>query len=633
MRSSFRLLSAMHAPALGRLVSALVTAAMLSCGPVPHASGQSPFVPNDPYFAPDVEGDVTEEGYYGQWHLRNQMPVSAGNAGLDANVWGAWQRGLTGSGVVISIVDDGTQGDHPDIQATFRNTYSWDYGMNVATNNAQSYRGMPQADDDSHGTAVAGVASAIGGNGLGVTGAAPGASIAAQRLLMQTPLSGGISENRAEAAAIGFQGQKNGSDQFDPFVPFAGVLGPVRVMNHSYGPNPGYQLNADSELLLPALAQSAARRVIHTYAAGNQRNKWTTQDSNTILTNTSPDVIVVAALGSNGTYSDYSSFGANVLITAPSSSREPVGQFSIATADRTGLAGYNTFEQGPDPYFAPASDGNLADYTSTFGGTSSAAPLAAGIMALGIEANSDMDLRMARHLLARTSRPVHEADSGWITNAAGNKFNRNYGFGLIDADAFTLAATQVDDMTPLEVVAEPVQTLTEQAFTHSNRVLTQTYTVSRTDPLPLEYVQVTLSLSDFQTDADAYRDGDGAILGDIFGTLTSPLNTTYQLFSSDRNLQGVHDARRADAGSLDWTFISYAYFGEELNGDWTLALHNDSANTAGDSFGQWDSFRLTFGTGSIAMVPEPSSLILLAIGGVWAVVRRGTGRRHERRPA
>ena len=73
-------------------------------------SAHSEFVPNDPYFNPDVPGTVTRPGYYGQWHLQNQMPVNSINAGLDANVAGAWQRGLTGRGVIISIVDGGTQG-------------------------------------------------------------------------------------------------------------------------------------------------------------------------------------------------------------------------------------------------------------------------------------------------------------------------------------------------------------------------------------------------------------------------------------------------------------------------------------------------------------------------------------------
>ncbi len=552
------------------------------------------FVPNDPYFSPNLPGAVTRPGYYGQWHLLNQMPVTEVNAGLDANVWGAWQRGLTGQGVVISILDDGTQGNHPELLSKFRNEFSWDYAMSLGANNAQAFRGMPQIPEDNHGTSVAGVAAALGGNGIGVTGAAPYAQIAAQRLLIKEA-AGGISDNLVEVRAIGFQGQKNADGLFDPSVPFTGEVAPVRVMNHSYGPSSGYVLEQDWQLLHPALAESAARNVIHVYSAGNQRDTWTTQDSNTILVNTSPDVIVVAALGSDGAYAYYSSFGANVLVTAPSSSY--AGYFSIATTDRTARDGYNDWKDGPDPYFSPVGRGNLADYVSQFGGTSSAAPLVAGIMALGIEANPAMNLRLARQLLTRTSLPVDTADSGWIRNGAGLAFNQSYGFGLIDADAFTLRAAGVIRTTPLTVHQEPLQPLAGQSFAPDRRTLTQVYSASHPDPLPLEYVQVRITLSGLEPELTAYRRGSGAILGDISATLTSPAGTTYALFSNDRN---VPDAEhRAVAAALDWTFTSYVYYGEAINGDWTLALHNASTNTRGTKFGVWDSYQFTFGTGSV----------------------------------
>lgn len=580
------------------------------------------FVPNDPYFNPDIAGTVTRPNYYGQWHLLNQMPITSLNAGLDANVWGAWQRGLTGNGVVIAIIDDGTQGNHPDLVGSFRNDYSWDFEMDVATNNAQAYRGLPQAPNNNHGTAVAGVAAATGGNGIGMTGAAPGANVAAQRFLVSS-FAGGISENQAEAWAIGFQGQKNNSDEFDPSVAFTGPVAPVRVMNHSYGPNEGYGKGADWELVPAALAASAEKKVIHVYSAGNQRGEWTTQDSNTILANTSPNVIVVAAMGSDGKYSDYSSFGANVLVTAPSSSRDPAGQLFISTLDRTGAVGYNDQEDGEDPFFAPSGIGDLNNYVSRFGGTSSAAPLVSGIMALGVEANAHMDLRMARHLIAQTSRKVDAADPGWVTNAAGYHFNKAYGFGLIDADAFTLSATQVESMTALTVFTEIEQMLSEQNFGSGNLTLTQIYSVNQASPQPLEYVQVKITLSGLETNTATYGSGAGAILGDISGTLISPAGTSYQLFSNDRDLIASYNANRAVADTLDWTFTSYAYFGEQINGNWTVSLHNGSTNTNYTNFGKWDSYQFIFGTGAITMVPEPSSLLLLAIGGgVLLALRR-----------
>jgi subtilisin family serine protease len=595
---------------------------------------QTRFIPNDPYYSSNATG-LAQSGYYGQWYLRNEMPVSSVNAGFDANLWGAWQRGLTGEGVVIGIVDDGVQGNHPDLVAKFINGYSWDYLLDAETNRTQTYRGSPVGNYDSHGTSVAGVAVATGGNGIGITGAAPLAGLASQRLYSGTGTS---SSQQDQVWAIGFQGQVNGSGQLDPSVPFTGSVAPVRVMNHSYGQKGGYSKDPGWELLYPALAASAEKKVIHVISAGNERDEYTNQDANANFQNTSPNVIVVAALGSDGKYASYSSFGANVLVTAPSSSSDPQGLYSVSTIDRTGTAGYNNYEilhpkngppGNPDPYFSPVGTGNLADYDSTFGGTSASAPLVSGIMALGVQANANLDLRMARHLLAQTSVKIDPTQADWITNGAGYHFNKNYGFGLIDADAFTQKATEVQSMSAAELFGPNGATvLQNKVFGANARTISETISINKADGLfQMEYVQVKLSLSGFQTEGEAYKNGIGACLGDISGTLTSAAGTRYQLFANDRNLTGANAENRFGgndlSGTLEWTFTSYAYFGEEINGNWILELGNGSTNTDYTKFGQWDSYEMSFGLGSIAMVPEPSALSLLAVGiGGLAMMRR-----------
>ena len=598
---------------------------------------QTPFTPNDPYYSSNATG-LAQSDYYGQWYLRNEMPVSSVNAGFDANLWGAWQRGLTGEGVVIGIVDDGVDGSHLDLVAKFINGYSWDYLLDAGTNRSQTYRGSPVGNYDSHGTSVAGVAVATGGNGIGITGAAPLAGVASQRLIGQRPI-GSDSFNQDQVWSIGFQGQVNGSGQLDPSVPFTGSVAPVRVMNHSYGRTGGYIKELGWELLYPALAASAEKKVIHVISAGNARDQYTNQDANANFQNASPNVIVVAALGSNGKYASYSSFGANVLVTAPSSSIDPQGLYSVSTIDRTGTAGYNNYEilhpkelgppEDPDPYFSPVGTGNLADYTSTFGGTSASAPLVSGIMALGVQANANLDLRMARHLLAQTSVKIDPTQADWITNGAGYHFNKNYGFGLIDADAFTQKATEVQSMSAAELFGPNGATvLQNKVFGANSRTVSETISISKADGIfQMEYVQVKLTLSGFQTEGEAYKNGIGACLGDISGTLTSAAGTRYQLFANDRNLTGANAENRFGgndlSGTLEWTFTSYAYFGEEINGNWILELGNGSTNTDYTKFGQWDSYEMSFGLGSIAMVPEPSALSLLAVGiGGLAMMRR-----------
>lgn len=35
--------------------------------------------------------------------------------GLDMNVIPAWKEGITGKGIVVTILDDGLESDHPDL--------------------------------------------------------------------------------------------------------------------------------------------------------------------------------------------------------------------------------------------------------------------------------------------------------------------------------------------------------------------------------------------------------------------------------------------------------------------------------------------------------------------------------------
>lgn len=589
------------------------------------------FVPNDPLFFPGtaLETDAdARDGYYGQWHLENQMPIGPGNAGLDAGLAGAWAAGWTGAGVTIGILDDGTQGNHPDLSAAFRNDLSWDFGQSAARNRASGLRGAPVKNEvgeegDNHGTAVAGVAAARGGNGIGTTGAAPEAGIAALRVL--TVPARGRSRFAAEAAAIRYQGQTNRAGQPDPYAPVNWAAGvPVRVKNHSYGPNHPF-VASERGTVVPALAESAGRGVIHVFAAGNQRTDYPTADSNKIESNANPNTITVAALGSDGRYASYSSYGANVFVTAPSNSFD-TGNFAIATTDRTTTElGYSVNNAAVDPYLVYA-DGMSGNYTSSFGGTSSAAPLVAGIMALGVEANPALDVRMAKHLLVNTSRKVHAENPSWITNAAGFNFSQDYGFGLINAAAFTRDAMQVVSLSAAESFRSPAIQVGKR-FTPSQTVLKTEFTVpENATSMPMESLRVTLNVGNLQTNLGRYRNGQGsgqgAISGDLEAHVTSPAGTRYQLFSNDRFLVcGPHEGNRyggkdgpRPAATLNWTFTSNAYWGESAAGTWTIELVNKAApaQLRGPS-GLWRSVAFQFDTGTIDL-GTGSGLATAAVG-------------------
>jgi subtilisin family serine protease len=390
------------------------------------------FTPNDPYFH---LGTPTSD-WPGEWHLVNEW-----TPGLDAGVLGAWNRDITGQGVVIGIVDDCLQTTHPDLAPNLVAADCWDFYGNDPNPD-------PKDLTDMHGTSVAGVAAARGGNGIGVTGAAPLAGLAGLR--------------------VAFDFYFSTTAQFVDATLYhsSGTNTHIKIKNHSYGNQFDY-IPEPAET--DALATSTAAGTIHCFSAGNYRDDIG-EDSDKKQPQCSPDAITVAALGSSGLFATYSSYGANVFVTAPSSSdrfyQDPksgnwLSEWSITTTDRTGEDGYNWLNPyGVVDYFPDQ------NYTSQFGGTSAASPLVAGVMALGKQVQPNLNTRFAKHLLARTSKIVDAGDStlegdgdgvtagsAWKTNAAGLHFDQNYGFGLINADAFTRMAAQYSGVTPLQVVS------------------------------------------------------------------------------------------------------------------------------------------------------------------------------------
>jgi subtilisin family serine protease len=91
----------------------------------------------------------------------------------------AWARGARGKNVTIAIVDSGVDLGHPDLKAKLLS------GKDLVRNiDGLTGPGCPgPQDENGHGTHVAGIAAAITGNGRGVAGTAPAATILPVRVL------------------------------------------------------------------------------------------------------------------------------------------------------------------------------------------------------------------------------------------------------------------------------------------------------------------------------------------------------------------------------------------------------------------------------------------------------------------
>src|SRR5882672_1953732 len=528
------------------------------------------FVPNDPLFPAGAQpGSATV--FPGQWHLVN------------ANLPAAWAREATGLGVLLGVVDDGCEFTHPDLAENFNAANSRNFSAVPPDNNY----GPDVAKDgtngeDRHGTSVSGVAAAVGGNGIGGTGAAPKASLAINRIAF---------DNTFTTAGLINAVLHNAS----------GGNTSIKVKNHSYGFNAPY---IDDSGETGALATSSAVNTIHVYAAGNARGT-TVEDSNKTMPQNSPDQIAVAALGSDDKFATYSSFGANVFVTAPSSS-SGAGLFSVTTTDRLGSSGYNPIvqyaEPGANPPLAQVND-TFPDrnYTSRFGGTSAAAPLVTGIMAIVKQANPALNCRLAQHCLVRSSDQVDINDgsatgggdgamagSAWKTNAAGFKFNQNYGFGRINADRLVLEAVKYSGVTPLATETVPGNVGTPIPD-NSAAGLDQTFTVAASTPL--EDVQMTLNINHPSR-------------GNLEATLISPSGTSCRLMFRSGDTGDFPDSAWSFPA---WTFLSNAFWGENPAGTWHIRV----ADVTAGSTGTWNSFSFLARMGT--PIPDTTPPTVLSI--------------------
>ena len=87
---------------------------------------------------------------------------------MDMNVEDAWKQGITGKGVVVSILDDGIEKDHPDLKENYDPLASTD--LNDDDSDPQPR--YDSSNSNRHGTRCAGQVSASANNRICSVGVA-----------------------------------------------------------------------------------------------------------------------------------------------------------------------------------------------------------------------------------------------------------------------------------------------------------------------------------------------------------------------------------------------------------------------------------------------------------------------------
>ena len=576
-----------------------------------------------------------------QWHLDNNGSNTAfasdfGVADMDINYTGV-PAGITGDGVRVNVIDSGLEMQHPDLLANILADGSYDFveDDNDPTNNTDT--------SGDHGTSVAGIIAAAA-NGIGGVGVASRATLQGFNYLESAYTSNFVAsvggDDKLADTAIFNQSfgltsssmqsdSRYGSDKLDALSCFAS----------------GGEFDSTSAC---TGALRSGLGALYVKSAGNSftnagDDDWCRIDdinlscynTNMDSARTYPYQIVVGALNAYGLKSSYSTAGSSIWLAAPGGeygmSYEHVyakideqfpnlvgykdsfpavyWQPAMITTDQVGCERGNstdevTFFSGTDPVtINPLQDDRVLDpnceYTATFNGTSSAAPVVSGVIALMLEANPNLTWRDVKHILASTARQVDSsiathsvplmlcasdcsddqytassstflARAAWATNAAGYNYHNWYGFGLANAGAaVAMAQSYSSELGEWNMTSVDLPSINTDIPDADGSAASIAFTIA--DDLVVEAAQLDLQITHHY-------------LGALAIVLKSPSGT--------RSVLLTPYSQYGDEDDFDSTLISNAFYGEPAAGDWTLEVYDLIADQNSVSLGTLDSAKL-----------------------------------------
>jgi len=283
----------------------------------------------------------------------------------------AWALSSGDPSTTIAIIDNGCDLVHPDLAAHLRQGYDA-----LDDDDVPSFD--PARTGNEHGTACAGIVAAVPNNEIGIVGVCPECSISCIRLINDAPIPVSSDIRAFEFALEEGHSVLSNSWGFeeDVAVPFALRRVIERVMEQGRG----------------------GLGAVVVFAAGNDAGLIGDDELQAI-----PGLITVGATTNFDETAAFSNRGACLALAAPT---------GTLTTDISGA-------EGESP----------TDYTSRFGGTSSSAPVVAGVAALLLSHTPSLTQAEVREILIRTARPAPFA----TPDAMGHDLH--VGYGIIDPAA------------------------------------------------------------------------------------------------------------------------------------------------------------------------------------------------------
>lgn len=449
-----------------------------------------------------------------QWHLK-KTTLNGQVVDAHASVETAWPLS-EGMGTIIAVIDNGIDLTHEEFRSA---------GKIIAPRDVTRQNNDPRpGSGDNHGTACAGVACADGQ--FGASGVAPKARLIPIRLASDLG-------SQAEADAFVWAAQ-NGAD----------------VISCSWGPPDGvwFQPNdpahnqvfplPDSTRLAMDFAISHGRNgkgCVIVFAAGNGNEKvdndgYASYDK----------VIAVAACNDGGKKSAYSDFGNAIWCAFPSNDGFPSKTTGIWTTDRSGPAGYN-----PGQGTKGDVEGN---FTNSFGGTSSAAPGLAGVVALVLARNPNLRWDEVRDIIKRSCDKIDVAGGNYDANG----HSPLYGYGRANAGkAVELALPAQPDPVAIRTAIQdvPIQDLK-----------TSKLALAVADTKPLKSLRVTVDI-------------EHTYIGDLVVTVEPPTSMgVAPVILHNREGRGTDNIKKT-YDEISTPGLA-AFKGKSPQGTWTLVVQD-----------------------------------------------------------